>query len=156
MSEELVSNTVAAQTLHELEPSKTIEQWANWLQNNRNQSRTVSYRIPFERLAGGVFYRHDDLTAFIEWEKSRQLGTLKLTGRAAEAMRAFGIGEKGGSTTGRKLKIDGINLQVQDGVPYIQLVMTDPLMVYRLEVDEAEAIIQEMAEVVSACKRIGQ
>jgi len=153
MTEELLSNTVAAQTLHDLEPEKSTAQWLLWLQNNRNQTRSVSYRIPFERMAGGVFYRETELRAFIEWEKSRNLGTLKLTARAAEAMRAFGIGEKGGSATGRRLKVSGINPQVEDGVPYIQLITNDPLMVYRLELDEAEAIIKEMVEAVDVCKR---
>jgi hypothetical protein len=156
MTEELLSNSVAAQMLHDLEPEKTPEQWMHWLQNNRNQSRTVPYRIAFERMAGGVFYRQEELTAFIEWDKSRKLGTLKLTGRAAEVMRAYGIGEKSGSATGRRLKVSGINPQVENGVPYIQLITNDPLMVYRLEVDEAEAIIQEMAEAVGVCKRSRQ
>ncbi|WP_438281839.1 hypothetical protein [Pseudomonas alabamensis] len=153
MTEELLSNSVAAQLLHDLGPEKTPEQWMHWLQNNRNQSRTVPYRIDFERMAGGVFYRQEDLVAFIEWDKSRKLGTLKLTGRAAEAMRAYGIGEKGGGATGRRFKVTDINPQVENGVPYIQLVTNDPLMVYRLEIDEADTIIQEMAEAVSVCKR---
>lgn len=156
MTDELLSNNVAAQTLHDLEPEKTPEQWTHWLQNNRNQSRAVPYRIPFERMAGGVFYRQEELAAFIEWEKSRQLGTLKLTGRAAEVMRAYGIGEKSGSATGRKLKVTSINPQIDEatGTPYVQLIANDPLMVYRIEIDEAEAIMQEMAEAVDVCKRV--
>jgi hypothetical protein len=73
-------------------------------------------------------------------------------------MRAYGIGEKSGSATGRRLKVSGINPQVDEatGTPFVQLITSDPLMVYRLELDEAEAIIREMAEVVGACKRICQ
>ncbi|VVP89042.1 hypothetical protein [Pseudomonas fluorescens] len=158
MTEELLSNSVAAQTLCELEPEKSVEQWMHWLQNNRNQSRRVPYRIPFERMAGGVFYRREELVSFIDWEKSRQLGALKLTGRAAEVMRAYGIGEKSGSATGRKLKVTAINPQVDEatGTPFVQFITSDPLMVYRLELDEAEAIIREMAEAVGVCKRSQQ
>jgi hypothetical protein len=43
--DELLSNSVAAQVLNELLPEKTIEQQMQWLQNNRNQSRQVPYRI---------------------------------------------------------------------------------------------------------------
>lgn len=155
MTEELLSNAVAAQVLSELMPEKTPDQWALWLQNNRNQARRVSYRIPFEKMAGGVFYRRDELAKFAEWEKARQLGTIKLTGRAAEVLQAFGIGSATGSTTGRKLKVTGINPQVDQatGKPFIQCITDDPLMVYRLELDEAKAILKELGEAVGWCER---
>ena len=53
---ELLSNSVSAALLSELLTGKTEEQWMLWLNNNRNQSRRVPYRLPFERMAGGVFY----------------------------------------------------------------------------------------------------
>lgn len=154
MTDELLSNNVAAQVLCELLPDKTSEQWLLWLQNNRNQSRRVSFRIPFERMAGGVFYRREELAKFAEWDKSRQLGTIKLTGRAAEVMRAFGIGS-GGSTTGRKLKVTGINPQIDEatGKPFIQLITDDPMMVYRLELFEAKSIASELNEAVGVCEK---
>ena len=158
MVEELLNNNVAATVLSELLNDKTPEQWAVWLQNNRNQSRRVPYRIPFERMAGGIFYHREELAKFAEWEKSRQLGTIKLTGRAAEVVRAFGIGKSGGSTTGRKLNITGINPQIDDvtGKPYVQLITDDPLMVYRLEVSEARSLANELGEVVEVCERAVQ
>lgn len=157
MTDELLSNSFAAQVLCELLPEKNAEQWALWLQNNRNQSRRVSYRIPFERMAGGVFYHREELAKFAEWEKSRQLGSIKLTGRAAEVVRAFGIGTASGSTTGRKLSVTGINQQtdVATGKHFIQLVTDDPLMVYRLEVDQAKQIGLELLEVVGVCEGSG-
>lgn len=155
MTEELLSNSFAAQVLNELLPGKTVQQWELWLQNNRNQSRRVSYRIPFVRMAGGVFYLREELAKFVEWEQSRQLGSIKLTGRAAEVVRAFGIGSASGSTTGRKLKVTDINPQIDDstGKPFIRLVFDDPLMVYRIEVDAAQLIAQELIEAINVCER---
>lgn len=158
---EFLSNTVAAQALGELLPTegKTHEQWLLWLQNNRNQARRVAYRIPHERgiegIGGGIFYRREELAKYADWEKSRQLGTLKLTGQAAEAMRAFGIGTASGSTTGRKLKVSGIKPQIDEatGTAFVQLITDDPLMVYRLELEQAEAILHGLGEAIGACRR---
>lgn len=155
MDDDLLSGGVAAQTLSELLTEKTPAQWALWLQNNRNQLRQVSFRIPFVKMAGGVFYRREDIARFAELEKSRQLGTIKLTGRAKEALDAFGIGTASGSTTGQKLTVTGINPQVDQatGKTFVQLIASNPLKVYRLELDEAEAISKELNEAIQFCKR---
>ena len=150
MAEELLSNSLTAQTLSEELKSKTAEQWAGWLQNNRNQSRRVPYRIPFRRINGGIFYAREELDKFVTFEKQRQVGTIKLTGRAAEVLRAYG-----GSSTGRKLKITTVNPQVDEdtGKLYIQVIADDPLMVYRLELDEAQAITSKFTEVIRYIER---
>lgn len=155
MTDELFSSSLAAQVLSELVVGKTTEQWALWLQNNRNQSRRVPYRIPFSRMAGGVFYNPEELTKFAEWEKSRQLGRIKLTGRAAEVLQAYGINTTAGSTTGRKLKVSGINPQIDQatGTPYVQLIADDPLMVYRLELAEAAFIAKRLVTTIDECSR---
>jgi hypothetical protein len=149
---------VAAQVLNELLPEKTIEQQMQWLQNNRNQSRQVPYRIPFVRMAGGVFYRREELAKFAEWEKSRQLGTFKLTGRAAEALRAFGIGEQGGGTQGRLWSNANVTLQsASDGSgAFIQLMINEPLMVFKLSSEQAEELSGDLAEHALAAKRINR
>lgn len=155
--DELIKNDLAAQVLYELLGDRTREQWVLWLQNNRNPRRRATYRIPFERIGGSVFYRRDELSKFSEFEKQRQLGTIKLTGRAAEVMRAFGIGEAGGGTTGRAMNVTAINLQTDPvtGKPYIALVLDEPLMVYRLDIDKARGIARELGELVSAAERFG-
>lgn len=155
MVEELLGNSMAAQVLSEQFQGKTPDQWSGWLQNNRNQSRRVPYRIPFQRISGGIFYSSEELGKFIEFEKQRQLGTIKLTGRAAEVLKAFGVGTQGGGTTGRKLKVGGINPQIDQvtGKPYIQIITDDPLMVYRLEPGEAKSIAKELSEAVGVCER---
>lgn len=154
--DELLNNGVSADVLTELLPDRTSTQWGLWLQNNRNQSRRVPYRIPFEKMAGGVFYRREELAKFAEWEKSRQLGSIKLTGRAAEVVRAFGIGTASGSSTGRQLKVTGVALQVDQATkqPYVQLITNDPLMVYRLELDTAKALGSDLSATAAAGARI--
>lgn len=155
MDDDLLNGGVAAQMLSELLAEKTPVQWALWLQNNRNQLRNVSFRVPFIKMAGGVFYRRDDIAKFAELEKSRQLGTIRLTGRAKEALAAFGIGTASGSTTGQKLTVTGISPQVDQasGKSFVQLVVNDPLKVYRLELDQAEGILKELNEAIQFIKR---
>jgi hypothetical protein len=152
---DLLSNSMTAQTLHERLPGKTVEHWMTWLQNNRNQSRRVAYRIPFERMAGGVFYLQEEVERFVEWERGRQLGTVKLTGRAAEAVRAFGIGEASGGATGRRLNISAVLPMIDDatGQPFVRVIANDPLLVYRLEPHEAARLAKELLEASQVCER---
>jgi hypothetical protein len=137
--EELLSKQVAAAMLSELMPDKTAKQWMTWLRNNRNQLRRVPYRIPTVSLGGGAFYRRDDLEAYVEWEKSRQMGTIKLSARAVEALHAVGFNERGGSSTGRHFDVTMISHQIDEttGEPFIQLILNNPLMVYRLPIVQA-------------------
>lgn len=155
MIDEVMNSNVAGDVLHELMPDKPADEWAIWLRNNRNQSRQVSYRVPFERISNGAFYRKEDLAEFAAWEKSRQLGTLKLSPRAKEALEAFGVGIATGSTTGRKLTVTGINPQVDEatGKTFIQMIFSDPLRVYRVELGQAEAVAKELNEAIQFCKR---
>lgn len=146
--EELWGNGFTAQVLSEQLTGRNTEQWELWLRNNRNQSRKVPYRIAFERISNGTFYSPKEIEKFVEWEKSRQLGTMKLTGRSAEVMRAFGIGTSSGSTTGRKLEIVGISQQIDQATKesFVQLITGDPLMVYRLAPDQARKVAAELLE----------
>lgn len=156
MTEELLSTAVAAEALHELDSSKTVDQWAYFLQNNRNRARKVGYRIPFDKIAGAAFYQRGELLKFVEWDRARQIGTIKLTGRAAEVVQAFGIGSKGGSATGRALQVSSVHLQVDpaSGKPFVQVITAEPLMVYRMEASDAKAFAAELVEAATAAERI--
>ncbi|MGT2505930.1 hypothetical protein [Cupriavidus basilensis] len=157
--DELLSSSVAAEILSEQMPDKTPGQWALWLQNNRNQTRKVSYRIPFERMGGGgVFYRREELAAFTDWEKGRALGVVKLSSRAAEALRAFGIGEQGGGTQGRCFKGASVNLQTSNdgGGAFVQVVIEEPLMVFALRPDQAIEFGKELAKAGEAARRANE
>ncbi|MFM0406835.1 hypothetical protein [Paraburkholderia dipogonis] len=152
--EDLLSSSATAAVLAEQIPDKTSAQWTLWLQNNRNPARNAVYRVPFERVSGGVFYRADEVAKFAEWEKSRKLGTLKLTGPATEALRAFGIGEQGGGTTGRRLDCD-ITVQVDpaNSRPYAQLLIKNPLLVFRLEAEQVKQLHRELGDTVRFLER---
>lgn len=156
MQGELLSTQAAAELIESVihEPGGSTY-WSRVLTNNRREDRNPPHRVPYQRLGGGAFYRPKDVEEFIEFERSRRLGVVKLSGRAAEAIRAFGIGEKGGSSTGRKLNVSAITLQIDQatGARFVQLVMNDPLMVYRLELSEAKALAQELADTAQAGER---
>jgi len=147
---ELLSRQASAEWLAQQLPDKNAAQWALWLRNNSNSARRAVYRVPVEQVGRSAFYQPDELRKFVEFEKQRQLGTLKLTGRAAEVMRAYGIGSSGGSTTGRKLNVTAINPQIDEatGKPYIQFITGDPLMVYRLEPGDAKNIARDLIEAI--------
>ncbi|MDR5811191.1 hypothetical protein [Caballeronia sp. LZ019] len=159
MTEELLSTQAAAELIAaEIDESGGTAYWSRVLTNNRREDRNPPHRVAFQRLGGGAFYRPEDVAAFVEFEKSRRLGVLKLSGRAAEAVRAFGIGEKGGSATGRKLNVSALTLQLDQatGAHFVQLVTNDPLMVYRLELSEARALAKELADTAQAGQRGAQ
>lgn len=146
---------MAAAYLSEQLQDKTPEQYKLLLNSSRVKSRAVAYRIPYEKLSGGIIYRVDELDKYIALQKSRTMGTVKLSTRAAEALKAVGFGEAAGSSTGRKFNITGINPQVDEatGEVFIQIITRDPLMVYRLEIEEAKAIAQELTGAIGFCER---
>lgn len=154
MNEHTILNTrAAAEYLHEQIPGDSVQYWRQALINNRRSDRTPPYRVGFKTVGRAAFYTPDELANFVEFEKGRRLGTMKLTGRAAEVMRAFGIGTASGSTTGRKLTVTAITPQTDEGTgkPFIQFITDDPLMVYRLELHEAKTIARELIDAIGAC-----
>lgn len=155
MTEDLLSTQAAAELIAaEIHESGGVAYWTRYLTNNRREDRNPPHRVPFQRIGGGAFYLRPDVADFIAFEKSRRVGVLKLSGRAAEALRAFGIGEAGGSTTGRKLDC---TLTAQHdpatGTPYAQLVIQDPLLVFRIEPDQLRALHSEIADTLNAFER---
>lgn len=153
-TEELLSTQAASEYLSKRLPEKTMEQWSLWLHNNRNQTRRAIYRIKTERLGRMTVYTPEELAAFIEFEKSRSIGTIKLTGRAAEAMRAFGLGEAGGGTQGRRFKGGSASPQPasDSGETFVQAVINEPLMVFTMSPEEAISFGQELTEAGQVAK----
>ena len=150
--EHLYGNSQAAQFLSRQLPDKTPDQWELWLRNNRNQARKAVYRIDAVHISNRSFYRQQELTKFVGWERSRRLGVMKLTGRAAEALRAYGVGTANGSTTGRKLEVLGIHEQVDPVTKerYVQLTIDNPLMVYRLDLEQAGVVARQLFQLVGS------
>jgi hypothetical protein len=151
----LLNTNAAGDWLNDAVPGETPAHWRTALSNNRKTDRNPPYRVPYSTIGRGAFYTVSDLLEYAEFEKARRMGKMKLTGRAAEVMRAFGIGANGGSATGRKLNVTGINPQVDEstGKLFIQLITNEPLMVYRIEVEQAESIASELKEAIECCKR---
>ncbi|WP_322094572.1 hypothetical protein [Paraburkholderia bannensis] len=154
MSEEVYTIGKVAAILREQFPDKTEEQWKTWLHNNRNGAKNAVATIPFVRVGKAAMYHPDDIAKFVDFEKSRRIGNVKLSGRAAEALRAFGIGEIGGGATGRKLAYT-LTAQVDPatGRHYAQFITRDPLMVFRLEQDQVCALAAEFSELAANFKR---
>jgi len=156
-TEELLSTQAASEYLFHHLPEKTMEQWSLWLHNNRNQTRRAIYRIKTERLGRMTVYTTEELAAFVEFEKSRSIGSIKLSGRAAEAMRAFGIGEVGGSTKGRRFKGGSANPQPasdNSSQAFVQAIINEPLMVFAMTPEEAITFGHELIEAGQVAKGI--
>jgi len=151
---ELLNRQVAAEWLAQQLQGKTAEQWALWLRNNANTARRASYRIQTEQLGRGTFYNINELEKFAEFEKGRQLGQLKLTGRAAEVLQAFGTGTDGATTNGRKWKGASANLGTDKGVAFVQTVINEPLTVFAMTATQAIEFGQELVEAGQAAQRI--
>lgn len=154
-TERLLDSKAAGGWLNEALPDKTPAQWALWLRNNRNQSREASYRVNARRFSGKACYLLKDLEKFVVWEKSRLLGTVKLTGRAAELMLAFGMGEAGGGNYGRKLAYS-VQLAFEEDDPskqFVRLMIERPLGVFRLDADEAEGLAKDLRSAANAVRR---
>jgi len=154
MSEVLFTTSKAAAVLHEQFPDKTAAQWTAWLQNNRNPARNAIYPIPFERVSKGVLYRADELAKFVEFEKSRQIGEMRLSRRGAEALRAVGFGEHGGSATGRKLDCQVVAARDEaTGEHFAQLIIRHPLLVFRMGPEQVRALARDLKETADAFDR---
>lgn len=137
---------------------KTQQQYMQFLQSNRVKGRAIAYQIPFEKMGGGVFYRIEELDKYIALQKSRTLGTVKLSTKAAEALQAVGFNEAGGSSTGRKFNPTDLILAIDEVTKkhFIQLILSEPLRVYRVEIEAAEFLFKELGEALAASRRISQ
>jgi hypothetical protein len=149
--EDLWSNSVTAQYLTEQLPERDAQRWQLWIRNNRNSSRSAAYRVPFVRISNGTFYRPMEIHKFIAWEKARQLGTMKMSGRTLQTMQAFGVGQPNGSSTGRSLQVLAITAQTDPitGDRFVRLVTIEPLTVYRLSLSEASSLGNQLVDVAT-------
>lgn len=147
--DDLLSAAKMAELLADAVPDRDEAGWAQWLANNRNPARETSYRIRHERLAGRVYYRRSALNDFVDFERQRHLGTIKLTGRTAELVQALGLRQPGASGTGRPFNLTSLTHHVDaEGREFAQLVLGNPLMVFRLEPMDCAALYQALGDVI--------
>lgn len=157
MTEETLYTTQAAgDWLHEEVPGESSEYWQHVLINNRRTDRNPPHKIAFTTMGRAAVYTREALRAFAEFEKLRRIGQVKLTGRAAEAVAAFGIGTQGGSALGRVWKGAGVALAHRDGVNLVQVIINEPLTVFVLSAEEAMKFGRELIEVGEAARRQGE
>lgn len=151
---ELLSRQAAAEWLAQQLQDKSVEQWALFLRNNANNARRAIYRLPVEQIGRSSFYQPDELAKFVEFEQGRQLGTLKLSGRAAEVLQAFGTGTSGATTNGRKWKGGSANIGLTNrGERFIQTIIDEPLTVYAMTPEQAIKFGTELVEAGKAAQR---
>jgi hypothetical protein len=67
-------------------------------------------------------------------------------------MQAFGIGTAGGGPYGRRLEYE-LHLQDNEGEPYVQLVVKDPLLVFKLPSEQVEALASQLAQAAKQLQR---
>jgi hypothetical protein len=153
MSDNIFNTNAAADFLNELVPGESPAYWNQRLINARRTDRKQSFTLPFSTINKAAFYEEADLKQFAEFEKARRLGKVKLSGRAAEALRAFGMGEQGGGSKGRQFKA---NLQTSNdsGAAFVQTIINEPLMVFAMSPEDAIAFGKELVESGQAAQRI--
>jgi hypothetical protein len=151
---DLFNTNAAADYLADAIPGESASYWYQRLVNARRSDRQQPFAIPFSTLGKVCLYEQSDLEQFVEFEKSRRLGKVKLSGRAAEALRAFGIGEPGGSSLGRVFKGGAANPHPDNkGGTLVQATIHEPLMVFAMTPEQAIAFGKELKEAGEAAQR---
>lgn len=154
MKETLYTAAEAAKFLADKLLHKDEKQWYSWLQNNRSPNRWATYRIPFEPVGRGVMYSRANLVAFIEWEKARLANTASKSSRTEEALRAIGLNEPGGSTTGRKFEYDLTPaLDEITGEYFASLHIRQPHLIFRLSPYQLASLAADATEISKAFSR---
>jgi hypothetical protein len=156
MSDDVFNTNAAADFLNELVPGQSPAYWNQRLINARRSDRKQPFTVPFSTIGKAAFYQEADLKQFAEFEKARRLGKVKLSGRAAEAIRAFGIGEQSGGSQGRQFKGASVNLQTStdSGAAFVQTIISEPLMVFAMSPEDAIAFGKELVKTGQAAQRI--
>jgi hypothetical protein len=154
---EFLDTAAAADYLHEQVPGESLNYWTLRLTNLRRTDRPHPFLLGFAKYEGKAgYYLLTDVAAYAEFEKTRRIGKVKLSSRAAQAMRAFGIGELGGGSQGRLFKGGSAALAVgnADGKPFVQAIINEPLMVFALTAEQAITFGRDLVETGQAAKRI--
>ena len=125
----------AAQRLADL-LGGNADRWRVWLANDRRPGR--AQQLTPVMGPGRPRYQLAALEAFVTTERALRLKESGPSGRIAEVLKAVGIGEEGGSSTGRRLDCQvSAQLDEATGTGFIQMVVATPLLVYRLSPDQA-------------------
>jgi hypothetical protein len=132
---------------------ESAQHWT-WRLMNERQRQAPPTRAPATKLQGRWFYVSDDLDTWIGEESGRRLarGQLPVT-RAGQVLAAFGVGQ-GGGATGRRF--DCTLTAATDettGEVYCRMLVSDPLLVFRLPPQQVRALASELSELAAAFDR---
>lgn len=144
----------ASEWLDEAIPGHTPKYWQGVLLNNRRENRRNVHEVPYTLVGKCAFYREEDLRSFAEFEKQKRIGNKKLTGRATEVIRAFGIGQTGGTSQGWKWDGASATPQHVAGEIFVQVVVNNPLTVFKLSPAEAISFGKELLEAGEFSERL--
>lgn len=146
----------ASEYLHDRIPGESLKYWTARLNNLRRTDRPQPFELRFAKVEGkSGFYNSADVEQYVEFEKSRRVGKVKLSSRAAEALRAFGIGEPGGTSLGRTFKGGTANPHPDNkGGVIVQTTINEPLTVFAMTPEQAIEFGKELIKAGQAAQRI--
>lgn len=123
--------------------------WRVYLQNNRRPERKPAHVVPFHVVRGRPRYKRSDLDAHIAILRSNELQRGKVPGRLGDVMRAMG-----GTPTGRPF-LPHITPQIEEGegIGFVRLQIADPLMVFRLDPEQAREVAHQLMAAADAIDR---
>lgn len=158
MAQELLNTAQAADWLATRTEGRPPQAWVTWLRNSRNPARKTAFKITPTKIGNDLFWKVADLENLAEFERARELGSIKLSARAAEAIQAMGIGKTGATEQGRLFESGNANLATDNdtGAPIVQLVLASPLAIYRMSPDQAITLGRELIETGEHGKSIGK
>jgi hypothetical protein len=147
---DLFNTNAAADFLNAAVPGESASYWNQRLVNARRSDRQQPFAIPFSTVGKACFYEQSDLEQFAEFEKSRRLGKVKLSGRAAEALRAFG-----GFPQGRPFKGGSAYLLPSEtpGGTLVRATINEPLTVFAMTPEQAIEFGKELIDVGKVAQR---
>lgn len=117
--------------------------WTTWLTNDRRPGR-ANELMPLAG-PGRPRYLRAEVDNFIAADRARRLKAQGPVGRVAEVLKAVGIGEEGGSPTGRRLDCQVTAcVDEQTNAGFVQLVIASPLLIFRVSPDQARDLAAQL------------
>ena len=146
MTTTLISSTQAAQRL-DAALGDGSDYWLRFLQNNRRADRNPGRTIPVRISRGRPMYLADELDQYIDEERARRLRLNRVPTSLNGLLQALGQ-----SSVGRMFDPRVSAQADSDTARFVQMVTADPLLVYRLDAEQARAIARRLVEAADAVK----
>lgn len=123
--------------------------WRTYLQNNRRTERNPRHHIPYQVVRGRPRYEKAHLDQHIALVREDFARRGKVAGSVHEVFKAVG-----GCPTGRPF-VATVSPQIEEGegIGFLQLLISEPLLVYRLDLEQARQVAAEITEAVNVLER---